>query len=202
MRPAPYLRVIDDQPMEKIMAKTIRYAGGQSSLGPFVAAISDRGLAMLEFGDMNEVRIQALRTRFPDAEIVEDPEALRETLGLAAELVDHPESGIDLVLDPQGSDFELRVWNALRQIPAGTTASYGDIAARLGLPREAREVAEACAANILAIAVPCHRVVKKDGSISGYRWGFARKRTLLAREHRTGLLRRSAGELHEFASDQ
>lgn len=183
------------------MAKTIRYAGGQSSLGPFVAAISDRGLAMLEFGDMNETRMQALRTRFPDTEIVEDSAALCETLGLAAELVDHPESSIGLALDLQGSAFELRVWNALRQIPAGTTTSYGEIAARLGSSREAREVAEACAANILAIAVPCHRVVKKDGSISGYRWGFARKRALLAREHRARLLQGSAGELHEIMSD-
>lgn len=183
------------------MAKTIRYAGGQSSLGPFVAAISDRGLAMLEFGNMNEMRMQALRTRFPDAEIVEDPGALRETLGLAAGLVDHPENGIDLALDLQGSAFELRVWNAVLQIPAGTTASYGEIAARVGSPREAREVAEACAANILAIAVPCHRVVKKDGSISGYRWGFARKRTLLAREHRAHPLQGSAEGLHEIASD-
>jgi AraC family transcriptional regulator of adaptative response/methylated-DNA-[protein]-cysteine methyltransferase len=185
--------------MEKNMAKTIRYASGQSSLGPFVAAMSNRGLAMLEFGDMNEVRLQALWTRFPDAEVVEDPEALRETLDLAAELVEHPASGIDLVPDLQGSAFELRVWKALREIPAGTTASYGEIAARLGSPRE--EVAEACAANILAIVVPCHRVVKKDGSISGYRWGFARKRTLLAREHRARLLQGATEEPHEFASD-
>jgi AraC family transcriptional regulator of adaptative response/methylated-DNA-[protein]-cysteine methyltransferase len=187
--------------MEKTMAKTIHYAGGQSSLGPFVAAISDRGLAMLEFGDMNEMRRQALRARFPDAEIVEDPEALREILGLAAALVDRPESGTDLALDLQGSVFELRVWNALRRIPAGTTASYGEIAARLGSPRDAREVAEACAANILAITVPCHRVVKKDGSISGYRWGFARKRTLLAREQRACFLQESTEAPHEFALD-
>lgn len=193
------------------MAKTIRHAGRQSSLGPFVAAMSEHGLAMLEFGDMNETRLQALRTRFPDAEIVEDPEALRETLDQAAVLIDHPESSIDLDLDLRGSAFELRVWKALREIPAGTTASYGEIAARLGSPRAAREVAEACAANILAIAVPCHRVVKKDGSISGYRWGFARKRTLLAREHlarehlarehRARLLQGSAEGPHEFASD-
>ena len=183
------------------MAKTIRHASGQSSLGPFVVATSERGLAMLEFGDMNEAMRKELRVRFPDAEIIEDPEALRGTLDLAAELVDHPASGIDLALDLQGSAFELRVWNALRQIPAGTTASYGEIAARLGSPREAREVAEACAANILAIAIPCHRVVKKDGSISGYRWGFARKRTLLSREHRARLLQGSAEGPHEFASD-
>jgi AraC family transcriptional regulator, regulatory protein of adaptative response / methylated-DNA-[protein]-cysteine methyltransferase len=198
---APYLHAIDVSPMEKTMAKTIHHAGGQSSLGPFVAAVSDRGLAMLEFGDMNESRMQALRTRFPDAGIVEESAPLGETLSQAVELIDHPESGCDLALDLQGSAFELRVWNALREIPAGTTVSYGEIAARLGVPREAREVAEACAANILAIAVPCHRVVKKDGSISGYRWGVARKRTLLAREGRAGLLRDSTERPHGVASD-
>ena len=164
------------------MAKTIHHASAQSSLGPLVVAISERGLAMLEFGAMNEARLQALQAKFPDARIVEDEAAVGGTLGLAAELVDHPESGADLALDLQGSDFELRVWNALREIPTGTTVSYGEIAARLGSPREAREVAEACAANVVAIAVPCHRVVKKDGSISGYRWGVARKRALLERE--------------------
>jgi AraC family transcriptional regulator of adaptative response/methylated-DNA-[protein]-cysteine methyltransferase len=185
--------------MEMNMAKTIHYASGQSSLGPLVVAISDRGLAMLEFGVLNEAKIQALQSKFPGAPIVEDSAALGEMLSLAAELVDHPESGADLALDLQGSDFELRVWNALRDIPAGTTTSYGAIAARLGSPREAREVAEACAANIVAIAVPCHRVVKKDGSVSGYRWGVARKRTLLAREGSARLLRGSAEGPHGFA---
>jgi len=182
------------------MAKTIHYASGQSSLGPLVVAASDSGLAMLEFGVPNEARMEALRAKFPDARIVEDQAALGEMLTLAAELVDHPESGADLALDLQGSDFELRVWNALRDIPAGTTTSYGEIAARLGAPREAREVAEACAANVVAIAVPCHRVVKKDGSISGYRWGVARKRTLLAREGGAGLLREPVEGPHETLS--
>lgn len=191
------------------MAKTIRYAGGQSSLGPFVAAASDRGLALLEFGDMNETRLQGLQARFPNAGIVEDAAALSDTLARAVELVDHPENGGEFALDLQGSAFELRVWKALREIPTGTTASYGEIAARLGVPREAREVAEACAANIVAIAVPCHRVVKKDGSISGYRWGVARKRTLIARERKAGTnagtrgrpLARVGEGPHEFAAD-
>jgi AraC family transcriptional regulator of adaptative response/methylated-DNA-[protein]-cysteine methyltransferase len=186
--------------MEKNMAKTIHYASGQSSLGPVVVATSDRGLAMLEFGAMNEARMRALQAKFPDAQVVESQAALGETLGRAAELVVHPESGADLALDLQGSDFELRVWKALREIPAGTTTSYGDIAARLGSPREAREVAEACAANIVAVAVPCHRVVKKDGSISGYRWGVARKRALLAREGNVGLLRGSSERPHDLLS--
>lgn len=172
------------------MATTIRYAKGESSLGRFVTAISERGLAMVEFGEMGEAMRAGLVARFPDAEIVEDPAALAGTLGRIAGLIDHPgrDAGLarglalDLPLDLRGTPFELRVWEALRHIPAGRTASYGEIAAQLGTPRLAREVAEACASNILAVVIPCHRVVKKDGSISGYRWGFRRKRELLGRE--------------------
>lgn len=173
------------------MATTIRYAKGESSLGPFVAAISERGLAMVEFGDLEfggigEAMRAGLVTRFPDAALVEDPAGLAGTLGRIAGLIDHPgrDAGLarGLTLDLRGTPFELQVWEALRRIPAGRTASYGEIAAQLGTPRLAREVAEACASNILAVVVPCHRVVKKDGSISGYRWGFRRKRELLGRE--------------------
>ena len=158
------------------MADTIRYATGQSSLGPFVAARSEHGLAMVEFGEMNEAD---LRARFPDADCVEDPSALQATLGRLGELIEHPASDGDFALDLRGSAFELKVWNALRDIPAGTTATYGEIAARVGSAREARELGEACANNKLAVVVPCHRIVKKDGSISGYRWGVRRKRALL-----------------------
>ena len=179
------------------MANTIRYAAGQSSLGPFVAALSGRGLAMVTFGEMNEA---GLRARFPDVELVEDPASLQETLGKLARLIEHPENDADFALDLRGSDFELKVWNALRDIPAGTTATYGEIAARIGSPREARDVGEACAANILAVIVPCHRIVKKDGSISGYRWGVRRKRALLEREHSARLLRGSDAVPHGAAS--
>jgi AraC family transcriptional regulator of adaptative response/methylated-DNA-[protein]-cysteine methyltransferase len=179
--------------MEKTMANTIRYAAGPSSLGPFVAALSERGLAMVEFGEVNEA---GLRARFPDADIVEDPASLQQTLGKLSQLIEHPESDADFALDLRGSDFELKVWNALCDIPAGTTATYGEIAARVGSPREAREVGEACAANRLAVVVPCHRIVKKDGSISGYRWGFKRKRALLEREHSARLLRPSDANPH------
>lgn len=175
------------------MTNTIRYAVGQSSLGPFVAALSERGLAMVEFGEMTDADLKA---RFPQAEIVSDPAALEETLGRLGELIEHPEKDGDLALDLSGSGFELKVWNALREIPAGTTATYSEIAARLGAPRQAREVGEACAANRLAVVVPCHRIVKKDGSISGYRWGFLRKRTLLEREHKACLLRPFAAVPH------
>jgi AraC family transcriptional regulator of adaptative response/methylated-DNA-[protein]-cysteine methyltransferase len=179
--------------MEKTMANTIRYAAGQSSLGPFVAALSERGLAMVEFGEMHEADLGA---RFPDADLVEDPASLRKTLGRLADLIEHPESDGDFALDLQGSTFELKVWNALRDIPTGTTTTYGEIAARVGSPREAREVGEACAANKLAVVVPCHRIVKKDGSISGYRWGVRRKQELLEREHRARLLRPSDAVPH------
>jgi len=163
---------------------TIRYAFGDSSLGPFVAALSAGGLAFVAF-DAGPAELEA---HFPGADLVEDQAALRETIGKLAIMIDHPENDAALTLDLQGSEFECRVWNALREIPAGTTTTYGEIAARLGVPRQAREVGEACAANKLAVVVPCHRVVKKDGSISGYRWGVRRKRKLLEREHSARLL--------------
>lgn len=161
------------------MTRTIRYAAGQSSLGPFVAALSERGLAMVEF----DADGTSLREHFRKVHLVEDAAALEETVARLTGLIDRPESGGDFKLDLQGSDFECRVWNALREIPVGTTVTYGEMAARLGTPRQAREVGEACAANRLAVVVPCHRVVKKGGSISGYRWGYSRKRSLLEREH-------------------
>ncbi len=166
------------------MRNTIRHALGQSSLGDFIAAFSERGLVMFEFSDRRESSLDALRERFADAEIIEDEAGLADAIAKLAGLIDHPEQDIDLPLDLRGSEYEQRVWEALRAIPAGRTTSYGDIAAKLGNPREAREVAEACAANTIAILVPCHRVVKKDGSLSGYRWGFSRKRALLSREQK------------------
>ena len=164
------------------MTETIRYAWGESSLGSFMVALSERGVVALDFTEPGPEFLTMLRQRFHGAELVEDPEALAGTVARAAELIERPESTSDLPLDPRGSDFELRVWAALGQIPAGETASYGEIAARIGAPRETREVGEACASNRLAILIPCHRVVRKDGSIAGYRWGVKRKRALLARE--------------------
>jgi AraC family transcriptional regulator, regulatory protein of adaptative response / methylated-DNA-[protein]-cysteine methyltransferase len=168
--------------MEMTMPEHIRYAPGESSLGEFVAAMSDHGLVALEFADGGVPLIDALHQRFPDAAIEEDRHGLAGTIGQLAGVIDHPERVCDVKLDVRGSDYEKRVWDALCDIPAGRTVSYGDIAQRLGTPRDAREVAEACAANPIAILIPCHRVVKKDGSLSGYRWGFKRKRELLARE--------------------
>ena len=171
------------------MTETIRYAWGESSLGSFIAALSPRGVAALDFTEPGPGFLVMLRRRFPGADLVEDPDSMAGTIAQLTQLIERPEITSDLPLDPRGSDFELRVWAALGQIPAGETASYGEIAARIGAPRETREVGEACAANSLAILIPCHRVVKKDGSIAGYRWGFRRKRALLAREQQAALPR-------------
>ncbi len=180
------------------MANTIRYAFGDSSLGPLLVAASERGLAFVAF----DAGIADLDARFPEAGLVEDPAALRETIGKLADLIDHPESEAVFPLDLRGTDFECRVWNALREVPAGTTTTYGEIAARVGAPRQAREVGEACGSNRLAVVVPCHRVVKKDGSISGYRWGVRRKRELLRREHSARLLRTGVIPPHGVAASQ
>lgn len=164
------------------MSSTIRYAFGESSLGAFIAATSVRGLVAFEFAERGPSPVRALEDRFADSRVIEDTAGLAATIEKLAEVIAHPDRDPGLALDPRGTDYEMRVWQALRRIPAGRTVSYGEIAAGLGAPREAREVAEACAANSIAILIPCHRVVKKDGSLSGYRWGFKRKRELIARE--------------------
>jgi AraC family transcriptional regulator of adaptative response/methylated-DNA-[protein]-cysteine methyltransferase len=165
---------------ERTMSETIRYAIGQSSLGDFVAAVSDHGLVAFEFTDRGAVTLEG---RFPEASIEEDRDRLSPIVASLETLVDHPDTDPGIALDPRGSDYQKRVWSLLREIPAGQTTSYGALAARLGT-RDAREVTEAIASNMIAILIPCHRVVKKDGSLSGYRWGVRRKRALLERERR------------------
>jgi AraC family transcriptional regulator of adaptative response/methylated-DNA-[protein]-cysteine methyltransferase len=162
------------------MTDPIRYACGESSLGDFIAASSRDGLVAFEFADRGGA-LGKLRERFPQSVLSEDVAGMADTVAALSRLVDHPYESSDLPLDLRGSDYEKRVWSLLREIPAGTTASYGDIAARTGT-RDARDVTTAIAANGIAILVPCHRVVKKDGSLSGYRWGARRKRALLDRE--------------------
>jgi AraC family transcriptional regulator of adaptative response/methylated-DNA-[protein]-cysteine methyltransferase len=160
----------------------IRYCWGKSSLGPFLAAWGD-GIVHFEFvGDKQEA-LQKLYKQFPDCLVIEDIAGFVALNAQLAHLVDHPDEASNIPLDLRGSDFEKRVWNLLREIPAGTTVGYGDIAAKMGV-RDVREVTAAIAANSVAILVPCHRVIKKDGSISGYRWGVQRKRALLDRERK------------------
>lgn len=164
------------------MAEHIRYAWGDSSLGSFIAALSARGLVAFEFSDHGAEPVDALRVRFPDAVLEEDAAGLSGVVDKLQDVVDHPAHDPGITLDLRGPDYARKVWEIMREIPPGRTATYGEIAAQMGTPRDARDVTQAIASNTIAILVPCHRVVKKDGSVSGYRWGFRRKRTLLARE--------------------
>jgi AraC family transcriptional regulator of adaptative response/methylated-DNA-[protein]-cysteine methyltransferase len=161
--------------------ETIRYARSMSSLGDFIAAWGESGLVAFGFVDRARDPVGDLRGAFPNATVVEDTEGLAAPIAKLARAVDYPAEDAGVSLDLRGSDYQKRVWTLLREISAGTTVSYGELAARMGT-RDARDVTEAIAANPIAILVPCHRVIKKDGSISGYRWGVARKRALLVRE--------------------
>jgi AraC family transcriptional regulator, regulatory protein of adaptative response / methylated-DNA-[protein]-cysteine methyltransferase len=165
------------------MKETIRYAWGTSSLGEFIAASSDRGLVALEFAKREGPLTSALTRLLPQAQLVEDSRSLKKTVENVTSLIEHPAAGISVPVDMRGSDFELKVWSALQEIPTGRTVSYIELACRLGGPRLAQEVGEACAANKIAVVIPCHRVLKKNGSLSGYRWGTWRKRALLEREY-------------------
>ncbi|RVT89859.1 bifunctional DNA-binding transcriptional regulator/O6-methylguanine-DNA methyltransferase Ada [Sphingomonas crocodyli] len=160
---------------------TIRYGIGPSSLGLVLAAVSDRGVCSILLGD-DEGELEAeLGRRFPRAALVADPD-LGDTVAAVTALVEAPGRGLSLPLDIRGTAFQQQVWDALRAIPAGETRSYADVARAIGSPRAVRAVAGACAANKLALAIPCHRVVHGNGDVSGYRWGTERKRALLARE--------------------
>jgi len=133
-------------------------------------------------GDDPEALARDLQDRFPHATLVGGDAAFEQWVAQVVGFVEAPALGLDLPLDVRGTAFQQRVWQALQQIPAGYTASYADIAARIGAPKSTRAVAQACGANALAVAIPCHRVVRSDGVLTGYRWGVERKRALLARE--------------------
>ena len=163
------------------MSDVIRYAFGKTSLGDVLVATSDKGVVALEFDDDRDVAEELFHSRFPDADVVSDQEGLSLLLSRIRRIVDQSHSGSDVDLDLRGTPYEIRVWNLLREIAVGETTSYGALAAKLGT-RDARDVTKAISTNPIAILVPCHRVLKKDGSISGYRWGVRRKRALLERE--------------------
>ena len=160
----------------------IRFAIGESSLGWVLVAASGKGVCTIMLGDAPEPLRDALTAQYPRARLIEDDADFKRTATTVIGFVDTPGKGLALPLDIQGTAFQQRVWEALRNIPLGTTATYADIAAAIGAPKAVRAVARACAANRLAVAIPCHRVVRTDGSLSGYRWGVARKRKLLDRE--------------------
>ncbi|HWV37005.1 MAG TPA: methylated-DNA--[protein]-cysteine S-methyltransferase [Vulgatibacter sp.] len=160
----------------------VRFAVAQCSLGAILVAATSRGVCAISLGDDPEELVHDAERRFPKAHLVGADAAFEELVAKVIGLVEHPRAGADLPLDIRGTAFQQRVWEALRKIPAGRTATYAEIARAIGAPTSARAVARACATNAVAVAVPCHRVVRTDGDPSGYRWGVDRKRALLARE--------------------
>jgi AraC family transcriptional regulator of adaptative response/methylated-DNA-[protein]-cysteine methyltransferase len=160
----------------------IRFAIGECSLGAILVAQSGRGVCAILFGDDPDALARDLQDRFPKANLIGGDHAFEQLVAQVVGFVEAPAIGLDLPLDVRGTAFQQRVWQALREIPAGVTASYSEVAQRIGSPKAVRAVAQACAANTLAVAIPCHRVVRNDGGLSGYRWGVERKRALLKRE--------------------
>ena len=160
----------------------IRFAIAETSLGALLVAASEKGVCAILMGDNPEKLLQDLQDRFTRARLVGGDAKFEKLVAKVVGLVERPRKDLDLPLDIRGTAFQQRVWKALTAIPAGKTASYAEIARKIGKPSAVRAVAQACAANSLAIAIPCHRVVKTDGGLSGYRWGVARKQELLARE--------------------
>lgn len=162
--------------------ETVRFATVETPLGWALVAATGRGICMTALGDDRGALISALRRRFPAAEIVADDAGLSDWADRIVGFITNPDRALDLPLDIQGTAFQAQVWRALQKIPVGKTATYTEIAAALGRPKAVRAVARACAENKLALLVPCHRVIRRDGELGGYRWGLERKRALLARE--------------------
>jgi len=160
----------------------IRFAIGECSLGSILVAASERGVCAILMGDDPGELARNLQDRFPRADLIGGDAEFERLVAKVVGFVEAPKLGLDLPLDVRGTAFQQRVWQALREIPAGETVSYSEIANRIGSPKAVRAVAQACAANTLAVAIPCHRVIRNDGGLSGYRWGVERKRALLDRE--------------------
>ena len=162
--------------------ETILFAVGECSLGSILVAATEQGVCAISLGDGPEELVEELQDRFPRAELIGGDREFDELVATVVGFVEAPAAGLGLPLHVRGTAFQHRVWRAITEIPAGSTVSYADIAERIGAPHGARAVARACAANRLAVAVPCHRVVRRTGDLSGYRWGVERKRRLLERE--------------------
>jgi AraC family transcriptional regulator of adaptative response/methylated-DNA-[protein]-cysteine methyltransferase len=160
----------------------IKFAVGQSFLGAILVASSKKGVAAILLGDDPEKLVRDLQDRFPKARLTGADQDYEVLVARVVGFVETPQIGLDLPLDVRGTAFQRRVWQALQEVPAGTTISYAEIARRIGTPKAVRAVAGACAANNLAVAIPCHRVVRNDGALSGYAWGVDRKRALISRE--------------------
>jgi AraC family transcriptional regulator of adaptative response/methylated-DNA-[protein]-cysteine methyltransferase len=164
---------------------TIQFAVGECSLGSVLVAASAKGVCAILLGDDPAALGTELHERFPKATLVEGNRGYARVVSRVIRSIERPQIGLALPLDVRGTAFQQRVWEALREIPAGRTETYTEVAARIGQPGAVRAVARACAANAIAVAIPCHRVIRNDGSLAGYRWGLARKRSLLERERQT-----------------
>ncbi|MBW4657547.1 MAG: bifunctional DNA-binding transcriptional regulator/O6-methylguanine-DNA methyltransferase Ada [Drouetiella hepatica Uher 2000/2452] len=160
----------------------IQFAIERSFLGWVLVAATEKGICAIDFGDTPKALTEQLQSRFPNAQIRESDAIFSGWVAQVMALIETPDRGLDLPLDVQGTAFQQRVWKALQTIPPGTTVSYTEVAQQIDSPTAVRAVATACAANKLAVAIPCHRVVRSNGELSGYRWGVERKRALLDRE--------------------
>ncbi len=168
----------------------VQFAIARSFLGWVLVAATERGICAIELGDMPELLTERFQTRFPTAQLQESDPTFSSWVAQVIRFIDNRDSlsetlrerGLNLPLDIQGTAFQQRVWQALQAIPPGTTVSYAEVAKQIDQPTAIRAVATACAANTLAVAIPCHRVVRSNGDLSGYRWGIERKRALLDRE--------------------
>ncbi len=161
---------------------SIRFGVAECSLGAILVAATEKGVCSILLGDDPDDLVRDLQDRFPRAQLIGGDQDFEALMAKVVGFVETPARGLDLPLDVRGTAFQQRVWQALREIPPGSIASYAEIAARIGAPKAVRAVAQACAANAIAVAIPCHRVVRKDHALSGYRWGIERKRRLLDRE--------------------
>jgi AraC family transcriptional regulator of adaptative response/methylated-DNA-[protein]-cysteine methyltransferase len=161
---------------------TIRFAVGECSLGAILVAATDKGVCAIQFGDDPDALVRNLQDAFSKAKLVGGDAAFEQLVAKVVGFIEAPQHGLDLPLHVRGTAFQQKVWRALRKIRPGTTASYAAIAERIGEPKAVRAVAQACGANPVAVAIPCHRVVRRDGALSGYRWGVERKRALLEKE--------------------
>jgi AraC family transcriptional regulator of adaptative response/methylated-DNA-[protein]-cysteine methyltransferase len=161
---------------------TIRFAVGECSLGSILVAASDLGICSISLGNDPDALVRELQDRFPNAELIGGDQRFERMVARVVAFVEKPSAGLEFPLHIQGTAFQQRVWKALCEIPCGTTCTYSELAKKLGHPNATRAVAGACAANNLAVAIPCHRVVRTNGSLSGYRWGVERKEKLLCAE--------------------
>jgi AraC family transcriptional regulator of adaptative response/methylated-DNA-[protein]-cysteine methyltransferase len=174
--------ILDTIDFRETAADDIRFAFTTFSLGSVLVAASDKGIAAILMGDDHHALTRELTSAFPHARLAADEAGLEDMTAKIVAFLEAPHKGLDLPLDIRGRALDQAVWQALRSVPSGETITYGQIAKALPMPATAQEVGAACAANVLAVAIPCHRVVKADGSISGYRWGVQRKRKLINRE--------------------